>query len=163
MSEYRDDARAARLRIDTLEAQLAERDASLRAREAELREAEGEMERLRALAASELRDDELRERVGSSRMLAAGQTAFLGVVGCVLCAAAMSIALVRSCPSHVSRRHHAAMSAHPSSTQSPEGRFRGVEWKKATAADLRTVADVCRRVGDKVCEAEAVRLASLRD
>jgi hypothetical protein len=163
MSEYRDDARAARLRIDTLEAQLAERDASLRARDAELREAEGEMERLRAIASSELRESELRGRDGSSRMLAAGQTAFLGVVGCVLCAAAMSIALVRSCPSHVSRRHHAAMSAHPSSTQGLASSFKAAEWKKASAADLRTVAEVCRRVGDKACEAEAVRLASLRD
>lgn len=45
--EYRDDREAARLRIETLEAKIAERDASLRARETELAERERELERLR--------------------------------------------------------------------------------------------------------------------
>ncbi len=47
MAEYRDELAAARMRIDTLEAKLAERDASLRAREAELLERDAELGRLR--------------------------------------------------------------------------------------------------------------------
>src|SRR6188508_1520644 len=44
MAEYRDDLRAARMRIETLEAKLAERDAALRAREAELAERDAAFE-----------------------------------------------------------------------------------------------------------------------
>lgn len=48
MAEYRDELAAARMRIDTLEAKLAERDASLRARDAEILERDAELGRLRA-------------------------------------------------------------------------------------------------------------------
>ncbi|UQA57729.1 hypothetical protein [Polyangium aurulentum] len=47
MAEYRDELSAARMRIDTLEAKLAERDAALRARDAELVERDAELARLR--------------------------------------------------------------------------------------------------------------------
>lgn len=47
MAEYRDDLGAARMRIETLEAKLAERDAALRAREAEIAERDAEIARLR--------------------------------------------------------------------------------------------------------------------
>ena len=46
MSGYRDDLAAAKSRVQTLEAQIAERDAALRAREAELAEQRAELERL---------------------------------------------------------------------------------------------------------------------
>ena len=46
MSGYRDDLEAAQRRIDTLEAQLGERDASLKARRAELGELENKLRRL---------------------------------------------------------------------------------------------------------------------
>ena len=48
MSGYRDELDAVRHRVSTLEAQLAERDASLRAREAELAERTAEAQRVRA-------------------------------------------------------------------------------------------------------------------
>jgi len=47
VTEYRDDLRAARMRIETLEAKLAERDAALRAREAELAERHAEFAAMR--------------------------------------------------------------------------------------------------------------------
>jgi hypothetical protein len=50
MAEYRDELAAARMRIDTLEAKLAERDAALRARDAEIMERDAELDRLRPAA-----------------------------------------------------------------------------------------------------------------
>lgn len=47
MSQYRDDLEAARLRADTLEAKVKERDAALAARDAELLERDAEVARLR--------------------------------------------------------------------------------------------------------------------
>ncbi|HVK67323.1 MAG TPA: hypothetical protein VM694_22715, partial [Polyangium sp.] len=49
--EYRNNLDAARMRIETLEAKLAEREASLRAREAELAEQTAENTRLRQTGA----------------------------------------------------------------------------------------------------------------
>jgi len=141
MSQYRDEASAARLRIETLEAQMAERDASLRAREAELREAEHTI-------ASQTVDEDERERREARRALAAGQAAFLGVMVClVVCATIFPLLWGAS----VKRPAPLAPAAPAARAPLMD---RGA-WGRATDEELRSMATVCQRVGDVAC-AEAV-------
>lgn len=144
MTQYRDDAAAARLRIETLEAQLGERDASLRAREAELREAEA-----RAAASAETHDEQ--ERNEARRALAAGQAAFLGVMVClVVCASIFPLLWGVSCkrppPFNVV------------GAQSPRSFGDRGAWSRASVDDVRALGALCQRVGDTVCADAAAEL-----
>jgi hypothetical protein len=83
MSQYRDDLDAARRRIETLEAQIRERQAALEAREVELAEREAELARIRQGYRS---PDKPRPRIALACLL----------IGLVVSTAIVSTALIRS-------------------------------------------------------------------
>jgi len=94
---YRDDAHAARLRIETLEAKLAEQDAGRVAREAEIAELRASLERL-----GEDGGERKKKRRGRWPVLAVGGMAVLGAAAGVR-AAARPLSPVLSCELYLTR------------------------------------------------------------
>ena len=152
-SQYRDDGAAAHLRVRTLEAQLAERDASLRAREAELAE---ERERLRVCRAQAAPSDRAL-RASGRQAVAAGQAVALGATLCFGVCASLLAAMPRRLPAPPAAPHRAA-GLHTTVSPAP---FGATAWGRAHPTQLTRLAALCAEVGDEAC-VSAVRAEQQR-